>query len=152
MKKISLLILLFLITQVHAQVTIFCNLKLKGNDAKNSIVTIFDKEKVIQTIKTESKSSFSVELKIGNDYKIYINQPEAFRTYFTVETSKVPEKINNYSFGVNMDALLISKYADNVDSTAFLQPCSKIIYDNRKRMLEDFDYTSSFQKTIYKLR
>jgi len=152
MKKITLLLLLFIQLKVQAQVQVFCDLKLNGNDAKNSTVTIFEKDKLIQTIKTQSKSTFSVELKIGSEFKIYIDQPEAFRTYFIVETNKIPQKINNFSFGVNLDAILISKYADNIDSTAFLQPCSKIIYNARKRMVEDFDYTSSFQKTIYKVR
>jgi outer membrane protein OmpA-like peptidoglycan-associated protein len=140
---------LFLFTS-EAQVAVFGNVFLNGERLADSKIIVKIKGAVLQTYTTGPVSTFSFEVDFGPNYEIYIENAKTYPMFFEVITEKVPMRLYDSQMAHYMDASLNAINDERIDTNNLKKPFYRIVYDGKKKMVEDEPYTIEFEKGVYK--
>ena len=115
MKKIFSILFVLGFLKSQSQIIIVCDNLINGKPIKNTSVTVKSNGKITQTLNTESKSSFSVELEFGEDYSIYLDNERCTPMFFEVLGKTVPKAKFDNTMEHAMDAAFVDKTNPNVN-------------------------------------
>jgi len=152
MKKFLFINLTFVcLLSANAQVAVFGNVFMnneKLNDSK--IIVKSSKGNVLQTVSTGGSNTFSIEVDFGPNYYVYIENPKTYPMFFEIITEKVPMRLYDSQMAHEMDAALYANDDESIDTSKLKAPFYKVVYDGKKKMIEDEAYDIEFEKGIHK--
>ena len=139
-----------LLLSLDAQVAVFGNVFMNGERLTDSKIIVKSKGAVLQTFTTGAVSNFSFEVDFGPNYEVYIENAKTFPMFFEVITEKVPMRLYDAQMAHDMDAGLYALDDERIDTMQLKKPFYKIIYDGKKKMVEDEAYSIEFEKGVVK--
>lgn len=154
MKKINPLLLSALLLNLfcYGQITVIGHTKLNNTKITNTEITVKEKDngKVIRAFNTKSSSDFMVEVEFGKVYNIYFQNPKSPTMYLEVIANTIPPEKYEYLMDFEMDVPFVDRRDHDIDTMVFQEPFFKIIYDGKKRMIDDTAYNNAFIEKIIK--
>jgi outer membrane protein OmpA-like peptidoglycan-associated protein len=149
MKKILFIcFLVFLIKNAKAQLAIFGNVFMNNERLTNSTIKVKDDKGITTlTLNTGSSSSFSFEVDFGPVYKVYFENEKTYNMFFEI-ISKVPLRLLDSQMAHEMDAGLYAKDDDRIDTSKLKKPFYRIVYDGKRRMVDDQAYNAAIEKEV----
>jgi outer membrane protein OmpA-like peptidoglycan-associated protein len=122
------------------------------NNSPINQVTIFVKVDgvITKTLNTQSKSDFKLPLGFGKIYEIYFQYAKSPIMHMEVIANTIPPDKYDYLMIYELNIPFVHKTDEDIDTTVFKNPFSKVIFNGGKKMVDDTAYNSAFAKTILK--
>lgn len=150
MKGLALSILILFSVRASAQMEVIGHNLLNNKPISNTKVYVKSNGVITQTLDTKSKTEFRIELDYGKNYQVYLQNEKSPVIFFDVITDNIPQNRYDYAMGHIFNALFVNKDDEDIDTTVFKNAFYKIVYDGKKRMIDDTAYNNAFAATILK--
>lgn len=150
MRKLSLIILLLLSARYFAQITVIGHNQVNNNKLANTKIIVKDGNDIIQKLDTKNSSDFQVKLPFGKIYRIYFQNPQCPVMFMEVVANNIPEDKYEYKMIYELNLPFYYKDDEDVDTTVFIKPCHKIIYNGTTKMIDDTTYNLAFARKVIK--
>ncbi|MBA3665593.1 MAG: OmpA family protein [Bacteroidetes bacterium] len=148
--KILLALLLFTCFGQFAQVTVIGHNLVNNTKLTHTKILVKDGNDILQRLDTKTSSDFTIKLDYGKIYRIYFQNAASPVMFMEVVANNIPEDKYEYKMIYELNVPFYYKDDEDVDTTVFLKPCHKIIYNGTTKMVEDTAYNGSFTKKIIK--
>lgn len=149
-KQIGTCLLALFCFLVKAQVIIIGHNKLNNEPVQNTRIFVKDGDQVIQKLDTKNSTDFNVKLDFGKIYRIYFQNAKSPVMYMEVIANNIPVDKYEYKMVYELNVPFYPKNDEDVDTTAFVKPFHKVIYNGATKMVDDTAYNSLFVRKIIK--
>lgn len=134
-----------------AQVTIIGHNQINNTKLPNAKIVVKDGNDIIQQINTKKSADFLVKLEYGKIYRIYFQYPECPVMFMEVIANNIPQDKYEHTMTYELNVPFVYKDDEDVDTTVFVKPFHKVIFDGVTKMVDDTAYNLSFTKKIIKV-
>jgi len=143
-KKILILPLLLLVQFSWSQITIIGHTEMNTYPLNNVKVIVKENNAIIQTLNTGKKSSFNLALAFDKKYSVYLQHQDCPVMFFEVDSKNIPADKQSIKMIHELDIPFYHVLDEDIDTTRFAQPCQKIYFDGKSKMVSDTGYINSF--------
>jgi len=149
MKKIYLLLFTVCSSLVSfSQINLIGHTLLNNSPVKQVQISIKADGVLTNTLNTQSKSEFKLELDYGKVYDIYFQNPKSPVMSIRVIANTIPKEKYEYRMGYELNIPFVYKTDEDIDTTVFKEPFFKIIFNGSKKMVDDTAYNNAFARTV----
>lgn len=149
-KKILILPLLLLVQFSWSQITIVGHTEMNTYPLNNVKVIVKENNAIIQTLSTGKKSSFNLALAFDKKYSVYLQHQDCPVMFFEVDAKNIPTDKQSIKMIHELDLPFYHVLDEDIDTTRFSQPCQKIYFDGKSKMVSDTGYINSFYNKLIK--
>jgi outer membrane protein OmpA-like peptidoglycan-associated protein len=132
------------------QITLIGHTMINNTPIANVAVLIKEGNTVVKSLNTQSKSTFKAQLDYGKKYQIYFQHPKCPVMYLEVLADGVPPEKYDYLMGYELNVPFVYKSDEDIDTTVFVKPFHRVIFNGVKRMVDDTAYNNAFARTVIK--
>jgi len=151
MKKSALVLLsLLLVMKCFSQITIIGHNQINNSKLTNTRIFVKDGQDVVQKLDTKNSSDFMVRLDFGKIYRIYFQNEQSPVMFMEVVANNIPIEKYEYKMVYELNVPFFYKNDEDVDTTVFVKPFHKVVYNNSTKMVDDTAYNNLFLKKIIK--
>ena len=145
-----LLIVIGLALNFNAQILVIGNNFLNGSPLAGTKIFVKDGAVITQTLDTRNKNEFQFEVDYGKVYRVYLQNPKCPVMFFEIVANTIPNNKQDFFMSHTCDIPFFNKNDPDVDTTVFVEPFYRIVFNGKKSMDEDAEYTRAFEKRIIK--
>ncbi len=135
---------------IRAQIMVIGHNQINNEKLTNTYITVRDDSKQIQALNTKNSGDFKLKLNFGKIFRIYFQNPNCPVMFLEIIANNIPEEKFSYLMTHELNVPFYYKDDEDVDTTIFSRPFSKIIFDGETKMVEDTAYRTAFDKKIIK--
>jgi outer membrane protein OmpA-like peptidoglycan-associated protein len=151
MKKILLYFCVWcLYFSQQGQITIIGHNMLNNSAVFNTRIITKVGGVVTKTLSTGPRADFKLELPFGNVYHVYFQNALGPVMFMEVAGNNVPDDKLRYLMTYEMNIPFVNKKDEDVDTTVFVKPFHRIVFNGQNRMVADTAYNSAFENSIIK--
>ncbi len=112
-------------------------------------VQVYEDSKVIQMQNLAATADFKLTLPLGKKYKVSFDNAKTQKMFLEIAADNIPDDKGNLKMTYELTIPFFPKDATTFDVAQFEKPFHKIIYDGKKRMVDDTVYMKGFLENIY---
>lgn len=150
MRYLRLLGLLLLSLSFRAQITIIGHNMINDVPLKQTRIVVLRGSVVSETLHTQGKTDFRLQLDFGHVYRVYFENDRSPRMYLEIAGDNVPVDKYEYRMTYEMNVPFVDRYDEDVDTTVFRKPFHRVIFNGRSKMVDDTSYNNAFARNILK--
>jgi outer membrane protein OmpA-like peptidoglycan-associated protein len=146
------LIIYFIIVQilVKGQIAIIGHNMLNNVPVNQTKIIVKSAGIITKTMTTGPRPDFKLELPFGGLYQVYFQNAVGPVMFIEVSGKDVPADKYRYLMTYEMNIPFVNKLDEDVDTTVFVKPFHRIMFNGQNRMVDDTAYNSAFESTIIK--
>ncbi len=149
-KKLLLGCLLFLSFLTRAQITLMGHAMINNSPLSQVAIEIKEGHQTLKTLQTQGRSDFKVVLEFGKIYHVYFRHPKSPSMCLEVRGDNIPAEKRAYLMTYELIVPFVYEVDEDVDTSVFVNPFHRVVFDGNRLMVEDTSYNNAFAKTIIK--
>jgi outer membrane protein OmpA-like peptidoglycan-associated protein len=153
MKKLTLILFsLCFGFGANSQVQVVGHNFLNNRPLKNTKIIVKDGAVITNSLDTKDASEFTFEVDFGRNYQVYVQNEKCAVMYFEVIANAIPAKLYDEGMNHTFDVEFFEKQDETIDTTKFKDPFYRIIFNGKRKMVEDTVYTRVFDYKLHKIK
>lgn len=153
MKKLTLILFsLCFGFGANSQVQVVGHNFLNNRPLKNTKIIVKDGAAITTTLDTKDATEFTFEVDYGRNYQVYVQNEKCATMFFEIIANNIPAKMYDEGMNHTFDLPFYEKQNENIDTLKFKEPFYRIIYNGKKRMIEDTAYDRTFESKLVKIK
>jgi outer membrane protein OmpA-like peptidoglycan-associated protein len=129
---------------------VICHTLLNNSKLTNTRVFVWSNGVYTHTLNTKAKSEFMLDLDFGKRYRVYLQNEDCPLMFFEVMADNIPREKYDYTMSHEFNASFVHKTDEDIDTNVFSQPFYRIMFDGKKKMVDDTSYNNKFAATVLK--
>lgn len=150
-KHILLAICLFAGFVIPAQVTIIGHNQINNDKLANTKILVKDGDEIIQKLDTKNSGDFMLKLPFGKIYRVYFQNQISPVMFMEVIANNIPQDKFEHRMTYELNVPFVYKDDEDIDTTVFVKPWHKVIYNGQSKMVDDTAYNFSFARKVVKV-
>lgn len=151
MVRLPLLIsLVMLCFSVKAQITLIGHTMINNSPVTQVGITVKEGSNTLKSVNTLTKSDFKLVLEFGKVYYIYFSYPKSPVMFMEVAGNNIPAEKRSYLMTYELNVPFVYKIDEDVDTSVFVNPFHRVVFNGDRLMVEDTAYNNAFSKKIIK--
>jgi outer membrane protein OmpA-like peptidoglycan-associated protein len=135
-----------------SQVTIIGHNQLNNSKIYNTKIFVKDGNDIVQKSDTKTSSDFTIKLDFGKIYRIYFQNAQCPVMFMEVIANNIPIDKKAYNMVYELNVPFFYKTDEDVDTTVFVKPFHKVVYNGLTKMVDDTAYNNAFARKIIKIK